>query len=93
MLRHLSIGSNLTSAELILVKDGGSKPDEYFTLEMTNVIVTSLSAGGTTSDSRLTENITLNFAEFVMRYIPINADGTPGTAVEFGFNIAQLLEK
>lgn len=93
LLGHLSNGSNLTSAQLILVKDGERRNIQYFTLEMTNLIVSSLSAGGTTSDSRSTEDITLHFAEFVMRYIPINADGTLGTAVEFGYNIQQNVEK
>lgn len=87
LLGHLSIGSNLTSAELILRK-GGSKPVEYYSLKMTDVLVTSLSAGGSVDENRLTENISLNFAKVELTYIQLYPNGSPENPLDYGWDIA-----
>jgi type VI secretion system secreted protein Hcp len=49
-----------------------------------------LSTGGSGSDDRLTENLTLNFAKVLVDYQPQKADGTKeGGPVKFGWNIRQ----
>ena len=39
-----------------------------------------LSTGGSGGEDRLTENVTLNFAEFKVEYTPQRADGTGDAA-------------
>ena len=59
---------------------------------MTNVLVTSLSTGGSSGADRLTENITLNFAQVEVTYTPENPDGSGGDAVEYAYDIAANAE-
>lgn len=61
-----------------------SFPDEQLGAQQ----LTSLSTGGSGADDRLTENVTLNFAQVMVDYQPQKADGTKdGGAIKFGWNI------
>ena len=79
-------GTHITDG-LLTVRKAGDTPLEYIKLEMKDMIVTSVSTGGSGGEDRLTENVTLNFAEFKMTYTPQENTGAAGTAVEFGFDI------
>jgi type VI secretion system secreted protein Hcp len=71
-------------------KAGGESQVEYMIINLEEVLITSLSTGGSGSDDRLTENITLNFAKVLVDYQPQKADGTKeGGPVKFGWNIRQ----
>lgn len=67
-------GTHFDQAVLVVRKAGGS-PLEYIKLTMKEVIVSSLSTGGSGGEDRLTENLTLNFAEFKFEY---QTQGTKG---------------
>ena len=73
----------------LTVRKAGKTPLEYIKLKLNKVMVTSVSTGGSGGEDRLTENITLNFAEFEFEYTPQKDDGTGGTMVPFKFNIAK----
>ena len=56
---------------------------------MTEVMVTSVSTGGSGGEDRLTENVTLNFAKFKFSYQPQDAKGAAaGGAKDAEFDIA-----
>jgi len=86
LLAKIATGNLINSAALIVVREG-TKPGEYFRLNLTNVILTSLSTGGSVDGNRLTENISLDFAQFEVRYVPLAAEGPGSTPVEFGWDI------
>ncbi len=71
----------------IVVRKAGDKPVEYYIITMTDVLVTSVSTGGSGGEDRLTENVTLNFAKFTVEYTPQAKDGAPGATIETGFDI------
>ncbi len=73
----------------LTVRKAGEPPIEFLVLEMTDLIVTSVSAGGSGGEDRLTENITLDFAKFKFSYTPQKADGTADTAVSMGWDIVR----
>jgi type VI secretion system secreted protein Hcp len=79
-------GSHFADATLV-VRKAGKTPIEYITIKMTEVFVTSISAGGSGGEDKLTENVTLNFAKFNYSYKPQKADGTADTAVPMGWDI------
>jgi type VI secretion system secreted protein Hcp len=56
---------------------------------MTEVMVTSVSTGGSGGEDRLTENISLNFAKVKFEYVPVDAKGMPGTAIPMTWNIPE----
>ncbi len=67
LLKACLTGKHIKEATLYLRKAGG-KAEEYFTLKMEEILVTSLSMGGSGGEDRLTENCTLNFAKFTVEY-------------------------
>lgn len=74
---------------LLTVRKAGETPLEYLKITMKEVIVSAVSTGGSGGEDRLTENVTLNFAEFKVEYKPQKADGTGDAAVEAAFHIAE----
>jgi type VI secretion system secreted protein Hcp len=56
-------GDHFPSAELRVFK-AGANPVEVSHFKLTDVLVTSLSTGGSGGEDKLTENITLNFGHF-----------------------------
>lgn len=81
-------GTHYPEAKLT-VRKAGKEPLEYIKLTMKEVIVTAVSTGGSGGEDRLTENVTLNFAEFKLEYTPQKADGTGDSAKEVAWNIAE----
>lgn len=84
------VGKHYPEAKLVVRKAGGEQL-EYIIIEMKEVIVTSVSTGGSGGEDRLTENISLNFAEYKFIYQPQNAQGgAEGGAKEWAYNIAAV---
>ncbi len=60
---------------VLVVRKAGKDPLEYIKITMKQVLVSSVSVGGSGGEDRLTENVTLNFAEFKFEYQPQNDKG------------------
>ncbi len=60
---------------ILTVRKAGKDPLEYIKITMKEVLVTAVSVGGSGGEDRLTENVTLNFAEFKFEYQPQSAKG------------------
>ena len=77
LIQHCCMGTQFETATLVCRKasgDGGQL--EFLTLEMKNVIITSVQSGGSGSDNDLYENVSLNFGEFTVTYVPQDNDGS-----------------
>lgn len=81
-------GKHYPEATLI-VRKAGEKPLEYLIIKMTELIITSVSTGGSGGEDRLTENVTLNFAKVEVKYTPQDPTGKAGDAVPMTWNIAE----
>jgi type VI secretion system secreted protein Hcp len=84
-------GDHIKTANLVVRKAGG-KQIEYLKIDLEQVLVTSVSTGGSGGEDRLTENVTLNFASFKVHYTPQKADGTGGAAATVGWNVAKNIK-
>lgn len=72
----------------LTVRKNGAEPFEYLTITMEDVLVTSLSTGGSGGEDRISENVTLNFAKFNLSYQPQSEDGSKdGPAIEAKWDI------
>ena len=58
-------------------------------IKMKKIMVTSLSTGGSGGEDKLTENVTLNFAEVEFDYTNQLPTGGAGTMVPFKFDISK----
>lgn len=71
------LGSASPNATLI-VRKAGETPLEYIVVTLKNVVVTSLSTGGSGGEDRLTENVSLGFSSATIEYTEQKADGKAG---------------
>ena len=73
---------------VLTVRKAGEKPVEYVTIKLQEVLITSVSTGGSGGEDRLTENVNLNFAKVKVEYLPQEAKGGKGTMIPFSWDIA-----
>ena len=71
LMLHCANGVHFTTATLYVLKSGAT-PNDYIKIIMTDVLVTSVSSGGSGGEDRLTENVSLNFAKVEFDYTPIS---------------------
>lgn len=91
LLQYLTRGDHIPEGRLVVRKAGGEQ-HTYIEISLTNTIITSISTGGSGGEDRLTENITLNFAEFEYQYNEQMEDGTVEEGTPFAYNIATNTE-
>lgn len=87
LVQYCSSGKHFPSADLV-VRKAGDTPLEFLKMTFEDVLITSVSTGGSEGEDRPTESVTLNFAKFKVKYQPQAADGGPdGGEIEAGWNI------
>jgi type VI secretion system secreted protein Hcp len=83
----LAKGTHITKCTL-LARKAGEGQKRYIEIAMDEVMVTSVSTGGSGGEDRLTENITLNFAKVKFSYAPQKAEGGVDADKDFAWDIA-----
>jgi type VI secretion system secreted protein Hcp len=81
-------GKHIPTA-LLVVRKAGEKPLEYIKITMSDIIISSVSTGGSGGEDRLTENVSLNFATVKFEYTPQKPDGSGDTAIPYTWKISQ----
>lgn len=80
-------GTHIPDA-LLVIRKAGDKPLEYLKIKLTNVLVSSISTGGSGGEDRLTENVTLNFEKVNVEYNTQNEKGGKDKPFLVGWDIA-----
>lgn len=80
-------GTHYDEATLVVRKAGGDSPVEYIKIKLQEVLISSVSHGGSGGEDRLTENVVLNFAKFNLDYTPQDKKGAAGTAIPAGWDV------
>lgn len=88
MLKAMN-GAHIAEATLEVWEDCCDAPYKVLAITMTNVLVTSVSTGGSNAESRFTENITLNFATLRVEYTPADQSGTTSMGWDIPSNTEQ----
>jgi type VI secretion system secreted protein Hcp len=63
----------------LTARKAGETPLEFMVIEMENVMVSSVSTGGSGGEDRLTENVSLRFGNVTATYTPQSETGKEGT--------------
>ena len=84
LMLNCADGGHIATATLYVLK-AGAKNNQYIKIIMTDVVVTSVSTGGSGGEDKLTENISLNFAKVEFDY---SSDGTDATTGKFTWDVA-----
>lgn len=83
-------GKHFEEAVLTLRK-AGEDPLDYLVITLGDIIVSSVSMGGSEGEERNTESFTLNFAKFKYAYQPQDNKGAKaGGAIEYEADIAKV---
>lgn len=86
-------GTHYDDAELI-VRKAGDTPVEYVKITLSEVLITSVSTGGSGGEDRLTENVSLNFAKVKVEYTEQDAKGAAKSPpLMMTFNIAENISE
>jgi type VI secretion system secreted protein Hcp len=94
LMKYCSSGLQFAEGILTVRKAGGKEPLEYLIITMKDIIVTSVSTGGSGGEDRLTENVALNFAGVKVEYQPQKPDGTAdGGKIPWEMDIAANEQK
>lgn len=88
LMNALAKGTHLEEVTL-MVRKAGEGQQKYIGIKMEEVLVTSISTGGSGGEDRLTENVTLNFARVSFAYTPQDSKGTVAGDKTFAWNIAE----
>jgi type VI secretion system secreted protein Hcp len=89
LLLDCCLGTHIPKANLVVRKAGGTTVLEYIKIELTEVLITSVSTGGSGGEDRLTENVTLNFAKFKYEYVPQDEKGAALPTKTTIYNVAE----
>jgi type VI secretion system secreted protein Hcp len=88
LMQYCCNGKHFAEA-LLTVRKAGENPLEYLKIKLTDLMITAVTTGGSGGEDRLTENVTLNFAQFKVEYTPQKKDGTGDAAVTIGWDISK----
>jgi type VI secretion system secreted protein Hcp len=84
---HCAQGKHIPSAILTLRKAGGNGI-EFYTITLTDVLISSVQNGGSSGGALPVETLSLNFTKIEWRYVPEDASGGTGTPVTTSWNLA-----
>jgi type VI secretion system secreted protein Hcp len=73
----------------ITVRKAGENPIEYLKIKLSKILVSNYQTGGSGSDDRTTENISLNFAQIQIEYAQQDDTGSKSGTNDFGWNITE----
>jgi len=86
LLTSLAKGSHIDKVTL-LVRKAGEGQQKYLQIDMEDVLVSSVSTGGSGGEDRLTENVSLNFARVKFDYFKQDKTGATASAGIFNWDI------
>ena len=87
LMKMCCSGKHFSDA-VLTIRKAGEKPLEYLKISLSDIIISSVSTGGSGGEDRLTENVTLNFAKVKLSYQAQKKDGSAdGGPVEMGWDI------
>ena len=87
LIKFCCSGKHFGQALLTVRKAGGDSPVEYLKIKISDIIISSVTTGGSGGEDRLTENVSLNFGKFTLEYTPQTATGAAGAAIPVSYNI------
>jgi type VI secretion system secreted protein Hcp len=83
-------GTQFRSATLTCLRVGGDGSRiPYAVIAMQRVIIAAVDDRGATGDEPFAEDLSLNFAEVIVRYIKQDQDGSAGEEVAIGWSIRE----
>jgi type VI secretion system secreted protein Hcp len=87
LIKACATGEHIAKG-VLTVRKAGKDPLEYIKVTLEEIIVSSVTPGGTHGDERLTENVSLNFRKFKYEYTAQTDKGGAGATAQFAYDIS-----
>jgi type VI secretion system secreted protein Hcp len=91
LMLHSCKGTHIPEA-LLSVRKAGGKQDDYLTIKMEKVLLTSVAPSGTEADDGI-EQVALNFEKVSYDYKPQKDDGTLDAASSLVWNVPEASDE
>jgi len=88
LMKSCTVGDHIATGTLTVRKAGGEQV-EYFKIDLTEILISSVQCASDSGSPFLMENVSLNFKTFKVTYKPQTEKGALGAGVEFGYDLAQ----
>jgi type VI secretion system secreted protein Hcp len=88
LMKACATGQHIASGTLTIRK-AGTSPLEYFKVDLTEILISSVRPSSDPSSPNLHEDVALNFSKFNVTYTPQSESGGGGATVVFGYDIAK----
>ncbi|MEM9220868.1 MAG: type VI secretion system tube protein Hcp [Pseudomonadota bacterium] len=85
LARFCASGKHVSKGDFV-VRKAGDKPLEYMKIKLTDVLISSYQTGGSGSDERITESVSLNFAKIEYQYFSQSQTGDVDKDEKMAFN-------
>jgi type VI secretion system secreted protein Hcp len=87
LAQAVAMGDHFKTA-IITVRKAGTTQQEYLTITLSDVYISSWSANGSGNGALPMESLSLNYAKMVQEYKEQKADGSLGGSVKLGYDWA-----
>ncbi|HET8874753.1 MAG TPA: type VI secretion system tube protein Hcp [Casimicrobiaceae bacterium] len=81
LFANAATGTPIQNA-VITVRKAGRGQQEFMTITLSNVVVSSVAQVGASDDSGPTESVSFNFSSVLITFTPQNADGSAGDPIK-----------
>lgn len=88
LMTAAATGKHIASATFTVLRSNGTGLANYYTVTLTEVLVTSVSTGASGGEDRMTENITLSYAKIKIDYYQQKPDGSITLGGTFTYDLA-----
>ncbi|HEX2732531.1 MAG TPA: type VI secretion system tube protein Hcp [Polyangiaceae bacterium] len=88
LLSAVLTGKHLKTLQLTIQK-AGEMPVDYLKITLEDVLVSSISLGGSAGDDRATESVTFTFRKVTFAYVPQNLKGGTEAAITTTYEVAK----
>lgn len=86
-LLNMVATGRMAKKAILTVRKAGDRPTDHLVIEFSDVIVSSISTGGSGGEDRLTENVTFNYRAVFYRYFEQDEDGSTTKPQKFEFDL------
>jgi type VI secretion system secreted protein Hcp len=94
LMQFCCMGTHIPHVTLACTKSGGAGGRiEWYQIQMKEVIISSVSQQGGGGIDMGSESVTLNFAQFRIKYYSQGADGSPKAGPVVAYNIRKAVEE
>jgi type VI secretion system secreted protein Hcp len=91
LAQAVAMGDHYKSA-IIYVRKAGGTQQEYLTITLSDVFISSFQAGGAGHDSLPMEQLAMNYSKMLQEYKEQKPDGSLGGSVKLGYDFSKQVK-